>query len=176
MVTLGPDTQSTNYSHMYDFQDLSNPERPQICLNKGSLYHFLVKHPDFTRFSEIIRRAKMDGQLNELEADFTLFIPSDNYLQHIPNEYFEKMDDGLARQILNSSTMRRKIDKYLITSSPVAYYSTLDPRMRMYVTNISGVTRINNCASIVKYGLNFSNGTIHVVDNLIAPNEDHFMN
>lgn len=176
MVTLGPDTQSYNYTHMYDFQDLANPDRPQICINKGSMYDFLHKHPKFTRFMEIIRKAKMEGQLNEIEASFTLFIPTDDFLNHMPNDFFEKMDDGLARQILNASSIRRKIDKSLITSSPVAYYSTMNPRMRMYVTNISGITQINECLSIVQYGLNFNNGMIHVIDGLIIPNNNHFMN
>lgn len=176
MVSLGPDTQSCNYSHMYSFVDLANSHEPQLCINKDSIYDFLHKNPHFSKFKQIVHRAKMEGQLNEIQANFTLFIPSDSSLQDIPQDFFDKMDDGLARQILKSSSLLRKIDKYLITSSPVAYYRTMDPTMRMYVTNISGRTQINNCVSVVKYDIVLNNGIIHLVDGLIVPSDDTFMN
>ena len=70
----------------------------------------------------------------------------------------------------------RKITKNLITSSPVAYYYTRNDKMRMYVTNIDDNTRINNSVNIVKYDINVNNGLIHIIDGIIIPNEDHFMN
>lgn len=175
MVSLGPDTQSYNFSHMYSFVDLrSNNSQPLI--QKGSIYEFINAHPKFSKFKQIISRAGQIGFLNDIQANCTLLIPSDDYLTHIPAGFFQTMDDGLARQIIACSTIDRKIDKKLLTSSPVAYYITRLPEMRMYITNISGITRVNNCGNVVQFDLNFKNGMIHVIDSLLAPNMDHFMN
>jgi len=120
-----------------------------------------------------VEKASMQGQLSSPQANFTLFVPSDDYLS---GWNIDTLDDGLARQILSASTLRNRIDKNLIMSSPVSYFTTRNARMRMYVTNISGKTQINNCVSVVKYDILLNNGIIHVVDGLILPSEDTFMN
>lgn len=176
MVSTYPNGQLYNFTHMYSFVDLRGKKTPELCVNSGSLYDFINKNKNLSKFRTIIERAQMMGQLNDSQADFTIMIPKDEFLAHIPVEYFEKMDDGLAKQILNCSTMRRKIDKWILTSSPVAYYTTRNPEMRMYVTNISGQTRVNNCATVVQYDIPCTNGLVHFVDNILAPNLDHFMN
>lgn len=174
MVSLGPDTQSYNYLHMVDFVDYRG-KKPLPPITKGSIYEF-ISHERYSKFRTIVDRAGMRSQLNNSQADFTIFVPDNEFLKHIPCEYFKNMDDGLARQILNSSTLRRRIDKLLLVASPVSYFATLDPRMRMYVTNISNVTKINNCVSVVKYDNILNNGIIHIIDSLIAPSQDTFMN
>lgn len=175
MVSLGPDCQSYNFSHMYSFVDLrSNTLEPVIT--RGSIYDFINSHPRFSKFKQIISRAKQIGFLNDSQANCTMLIPTDDFLKNIPQGFFDTMDDGLARQIISASTIDRKIDKKLLTSSPVAYYITRLPQMRMYVTNISGKTRVNNCVNVVQFDLNFNNGMIHIIDGLIVPNLDHFMN
>lgn len=176
MVSVGPYTPVTDYTHMYSFVDYRSSTKPQICINKGSLYGFLKTTPGFSKFLKLVETAKMYAQINEIEADFTMFVPSDNFLQHLPPDYFDKMDDGLARQIFDASVLNRRIPKNLVVSSPVCYYTTRNPKMRMYMTNIGGRTQINNCVKVVKYDILLNNGIIHVVDGLIVPNEDHFMN
>jgi uncharacterized surface protein with fasciclin (FAS1) repeats len=176
MVSLGPDIQPLNYTHMTSLVDYRGKECPQILPNKGSIYAHLQTDPQFSLFRTIVEKISMQGQLNEEEADFTIFAPVDKYLSKIPREFFDKMDNGMARQIFNASTLNRKIDKDLLISSPVCYLTTRNPKMRMYVTNINDKTRINNRVSVVHYDLVFNNGIIHVVDGLIFPNEDIFLN
>lgn len=178
MVSLGPDTQSYNFTHMTSFVDLNSDKKLETCTTKGSIFDYLYHNPNFSRFCKIVEHASMQGQLNSIQADFTMFIPSNDYLQHLPEEYFDRMDDGLARQILKSCTLNRRIGKNLITSSPVSYFNTISryPTMKMYVTNISGVTAINNCVQVVKYDILLNNGIIHLVDGLIVPNHDYYMN
>jgi len=147
-----------------------------MYITPGSIYDYLTRTPGYSKFLTIVKRAAMISQLNNAQSDCTLFVPSDSYLRHIPPEYFENMDDGLARQILACSTVNYRINRELITSSPVAYYFTRNAQMRMFVTNIGGKTNINNCASIVKYDIVCNNGLVHLVDGLVAPNNDTFMN
>ncbi len=177
MVSLGPDTQSYNYTHMYSFVDYrgTNSQSTRNIV-KDTILDFIYNNPNFSRFKMIIERSGMLEQLNNSQANMTLFVPSDDYLRDISDPYFYGMDIGLARQILNSSSLNRKIGGELVKSSPVSYFTTRDSRMRMYVTNISGITQINNCVRVVKYDILLNNGIIHLVDGLIIPSDDTFMN
>lgn len=186
MTSCGPDGQPSLYTHMWSFPDYRMQEKTNSqtalmpCFLPGSLYAYFYSNPSFSKFRTIVDRAQMIGQLGGTQADFTILAPKDESLTHIPVEYFTKMDDGLAKQILNASIIHRSQNKKILTSSPVSYYATKNPEMRMYITNIGGkngiVTRVNNCATVVEWDIECNNGLLHVVDNIIAPNMDHFMN
>lgn len=173
MVSISPDTQSYDFTHMWSFVDYRNEKAPKKCVVKGSIFDFLYSNPEYSKFLKIVEKASMEGQLNDPQANFTLFIPSNDLIKHIPEEYFDIMDDGTARQILKGSTLNRKIDKRLLQFSPVSYFMTINtcPQTRLYVTNISGITEIDNCVKVVKYDNILNNGIIHVVDNLIIPDQ-----
>ncbi len=176
MVSYGPDVESYNFTHMYSFVDYRPAREPEVCINKNSTYAVIHGNPAFSIFDGIVRKANMIGTLNDIQGYFTVFVPTDTSLSHIPKDYFQTMDIGLAKQIVKACCIQGCIDKYLLTSSPVAYYYTMNPDMRMYITNIGGVTRLNNCAKVVKYDMKTCNGMVHVIDGFIAPNMDHFMN
>jgi len=175
MTACYPESQNYMFTHMWSFQDLQG-NKPELLRNKGTIYDFLVSDGSFKKFLLIVDRARMTSQLDQIDANFTMMIPPDNFLQQIPEEYFAQMDDGLARQILKASSINRKIDSQLITSSPVSYYYTLNPKMRMYITNIGGVTQINNCAQITQYDVPMTNGLVHITNGLVIPSDAHFMN
>jgi len=176
MVSLGPISEAYNYTHMYSFEDLQPVGQSKLCVNPNSLFGVIYKDKNFSKFKTIIERAGMVGQLDELEANFTLLAPEDKYLKHIPSDFFTYMDDGLARQILGASLINRKIGSKLLKSSPVAYYYTKNFDMRMYITNIRGETRVNETCKIVKFDICCDNGLLHVIDGLIVPTEQHFLN
>jgi hypothetical protein len=176
MVSYGPDIQNMNFTHMTEFVDYRSKVAPQICINSGSIYDLIHKHPQMTKFKLIVHRANMIGRLNDEQAQCTVFIPLDDFLKHIPDSYFQTMDDGLARQIVDASTLKVPIDGNLLISSPVAYYYTRNDKMRMYITNISRKTEVNKCATVIKFNIPCSNGIVHIVNNIVAPNEDTFMN
>ena len=176
MVSFAPNTQSYLFNHMSSFVDYRSNKPPEMCITKGSLYDVINSNPKFSKFKKIVNTAGREGFLNGEQANCSLFIPSDDYLSHIPQSFFDKMDDGLARQILDCSTIPKILASDLITSSPVCYLYTKNPAMRMYVTNISSRTKINNCATIIQYDIWCNNGIIHVLDNLLEPSQDHFMN
>lgn len=175
MVSFTPDTQSYLFTHMSSFVDYRS-DKCELCVDKNSIYGLVYGNPDFSKFKTIIDRAQMVPFLDEVQANCTVFIASDKSLEHIPQTFFDTMDIGLARQILASSTLPRVIDRDLLTSSPVCYLSTRNPEMRMYVTNVSSRTVLNNCATVIRYDIKRSNGLVHLVDGLILPSNDHFMN
>lgn len=175
MVSIGPDTQSYNFSHMYLFVDYNGNE-PELCVTSGSMYEFLKKDGGFTKFLQVLDKADKCVRVNDIQADCTMFIPRDVYLKDVPNDFFAEMDEGLARQIVASSTLRKKIDGELVTCCPVSYFTTMNPKMRMYVTNIRGKTQINNCMYVQQYDVMCSNGIIHITTGIIVPTNDTFMN
>lgn len=176
MVSFSPVVQPLNFTHMYEFTDYRNkPSDNKLCTTPGSIFEMLYKDKRFTKFREIVERAKMVGQFNSKQADCTVFVVPDKHLTHIPEDFFKYMDDGMARQILSASTLNRRIDSELLTSTPVAYYWTKNPEARMYITNISGVTRINQTAKVIQFDINRTNGTVHVIDDLLVPTENSYL-
>lgn len=176
MVSFAPNTQSYLYNHMSFFIDYESSTKPKTCMLKNSIYEYINCSENTKKFQKIVEKAQMIGFLNDEQINCTIFIPTDDFLHHIDNSYFDNMDIGLARKILSSSIIPRKIGSDLLTSSPVSYFYTKNPNMRMYITNINRITNINNCVNVVKYDIWKENGIIHIIDNLLLPSEDHFMN
>lgn len=168
MTSCGPNTQSLNFTHMFNFTDIRG-KYPMKCYMKNSIMDIIDSHPDFTLFSFIVKLAEMDSILNEQQADFTIFVPSDASLKGISQSIFLNMDVGEAKTIVQSSLQDRRIPKELLQDSPAAYFYTLSPQNRLFITNINGNTRINNAINVILFDINCTNGLIHVVDGLMKP-------
>jgi len=171
MTAIGPYSQSYNYTHMFDQKDLRGclPKEKE-CSN--SLMGIISKHPDFSKFKYIVKLGKLEGILNNPQADFTLFIPSDRALRSLGSlgdDVFVNMNDATARHIVKSSMLDRKIPKELIQDSPASYFITKDPPNRLFVRILSGRTYIGNEINVIHFDIQAANGIIHVVDNLIWP-------
>ncbi len=46
----------------------------------GSLWDFLNQHEDFSIFKYLVTKAQLEYQFNEIQAEITVFIPSDRYM------------------------------------------------------------------------------------------------
>lgn len=175
MVSYGPSSQSYNFTHMTSFVDYRGDEN-MLCVEKGSICDLIYNRPEFSLFSHIAKKADMYGFLNDPQLNATLFIPPDDQLRHLGNDFFANMDTGLAKQIINASTLPGKLSKDVLSWSPVSYFNTRNPRMRAYITNIDGKMRINNCVDVVNFNIVCVNGIVHLVSDLIMPSQDTFMN
>ena len=168
MTSCGPNTQSMNFSHMFDFNDI-NGKLPKKTYSKNSIMDVINYHPDFTKFLYIVKLADMDNILDKQQANFTLFVPSNSSIKDIREDIILNMDQGDAKNIVQSSLLDYRIPKELLVDSPAAYFNTLSPQNRMFVTNINSNTKINNTLNIVHFDIICTNGIIHVVDKLIRP-------
>ena len=178
MTAIGPYSKSYDNTHMYSFVDYRHPVTiNEFCIPDDTIMGYIRKHPDFQKIKRILCRANLVGVMSDPQLDITLFVPIDKFIEE-PCEFFDNIDPGMARDIINVSSLKRKINGELVRSSPVCYFTTRDPyrRNQMYVTNISGITKINNCAQVVHYDINLSNGIIHVVDKLLNENSSPFLN
>jgi uncharacterized surface protein with fasciclin (FAS1) repeats len=168
MVSMFPDTQSYNFTHMFNIKDL-NSCIPRFKKCPNSLSGLIQSHPDFSKFYSILKLANLDDIYNDPQANFTLFVPSDNALANIDDSVFKNMDISTARHIVKTSTLDRKIPSELLENSPASYFITKDSSNRLFITNIRGRTYIDTNINVIHKDMEASNGIIHVIDGLIRP-------
>lgn len=173
MVSIGPNSQSYNMTHMFHIPDLRKCVSNSQIYSKNSLMDIISKEPDFSKFNYIIQLAGLQNTFDNCitqESQFnqyTIFIPSDMALsQKIPEAVFINMDRSTARHIVLSNTLHRKITAELIEDSPASTFNTVDKGVKLFITNFNNTTYINNNIEVVFKDLEATNGIIHVTDGL----------
>lgn len=169
MTSIGPYSEKTNLSYMYDKVDLRGP-LPQKIDILGSLSWIISMTPNFSKFRYILRLAKLDNMLCDLNVNYTVFVPTDESLSDIPENVFLNMDLLTARSIIQASILKRKITSDILSDNPCSYFMTLNPYTRLFVTNVNGQTSIDNHINIIKSDIMANNGIIHATNGLIKPN------
>jgi len=170
MVSIGPYTQAYDMKHMYNFVDLRKKKTDRCVQDKNTLMGIITGNPDFTIFAKIVDKAKYGGKLSQPQANYTVFVPSDAELkQKYSKQFIDNMDDGMAKQIMAFSIMNRKIDQYLLQSSPVSIFPTIDRSNSMYINTVNNITHLSNNTKVIHWNQPADNGIIHVIDNLLIP-------
>lgn len=164
MVSNGPSSQSYNFTHKY------NNIIPPCSLVKKTIDNSIagIISSDFKIFNYILKISKLQTFLKDLQSDFTIFVPSDESINFVPDIVFENMDIAVARHIIMSSIVDKKLSLKILQSSPFMYLSTKDPLNKLCITNIHGKTFINNI-NILQPDIIAENGIIHVTDNIFWP-------
>lgn len=170
MVSIGPNSQVYNYTHAFDFTDLRG-KLPQKVPCENSLLDYITRNPDYSIFLYLVKISNQEAFLNNLQAQFTLFVPSNEYLQKKFNRnIFTNMDPGTAYSIVKSSLLKYRMSSEVLEDSPQAYFYTMSEENRLMITNISGKTYINGNIEIIKKDIVCKNGIIHITDGLFIPN------
>jgi len=172
MTSCGPYSQRYNFTHMFDINGVNGKIPPKIY-TKGSIMYLINTHPDFNYFSYIIRLAELDIILDNIQADFTLFVPSDTEIKmkYKYDDFLLTMDQSTAKSIVLSSLLDYRIPSEILQNSPASYFNTKYPPNRLFVTNINANTRINNFMNVIHFDIICTNGIIHVVNKLMNPLE-----
>ena len=168
MTSCGPNSQSYNFTHMFEFNDV-NGKYPTKCYKRNSIMYVLDNHPDFRKFTYIVKLADLDMILDSIQANFTIFVPSDTELNRKKNveNILLTMDEGTAKNIVYASLINNRLPKEIIKNSPVYYLNTLSPQNRMFISTIDENTKINNKVNIIHFDIICNNGVIHVTDNML---------
>jgi transforming growth factor-beta-induced protein len=164
MVSTGPYSQSNNFTHMFDFVDLRGISSTEKDDN-NSLMGVINNNPNFSKFKYIVERARMNTTLSDPQSDFTLFIPLDNFISRLE---IEGMDISMARNIVKSAMLDRKITSELLEDSNSSYF-TKSKSNNLFINNMNGITYINEDIRIIQKDIIADNGIIHVIDNIILP-------
>ena len=179
---MSPNSQGYNMTHMSSFVDqrLKPGIEIPIVYNQNTIYGILKSSGKFEKLCKIIEKSHLFARMNDRQADFTLLAPPDDKLTGIKPELIDEMDRGTATDIIKSMSLIRRLDSNVLKSSPVAYYPTDNRVQQLYVTNLVKdgeiVTRLNNRAKVIQFDVPCENGMIHVIDNLLVPDNEHYMN
>ena len=170
MTSCGPYSQRYNFTHMFETNIINGKIRPKTY-TEGSIMYLINTHHDFNYFSYIIKLAEMDLILDNIQANFTLFVPSDTEIKikYKYGDFLINMDQSTAKSIVLSSLLDYRIPSELLQNSPASYYNTKYPPNRLFITNIGGTTYINDKIKIIHKDILCTNGIIHVIDGLIIP-------
>jgi uncharacterized surface protein with fasciclin (FAS1) repeats len=167
----GPYSASYNFTSMFNMTD----KRGQYPITKpcpGTLLDIIDKNPDFSKFRYLVKLANQEEVLNASQANFTIFVPSNESLSlmNVDDNIFINMDSTTAWYIVKSCIIKNKIPSEILEDSPAAYYYTLSEGNRLFITNISGITYLNNSIRVIYKDIMCTNGIIHVIDGLFIPN------
>jgi len=166
----GPYSQSYNFTSMFDMTD----KRGILPITKpypGTLLGTIQSNPDFSKFNYLVKLAAQEEILNCIQANFTIFVPSDQSLKkNFDDNVFINMDPTTAWYIVKSCMIKNKLPSEILEDSPAAYYYTMSEGNRLFITNISGITYINNFIKVIHKDVMCTNGIIHVIDGLFIPN------
>lgn len=168
MTSIGPYTEKTNLSYMFEKQDLRGP-LPQITETHNSITYILSNTPNFSKFTYILKLSKLDKMFSEPLSSFTIFAPIDEHLQHITNNILINMDLLTARNIILASTLQNRITSDILEDSLNSYFNTLASSNRLYVTNYNDEIIIDNNIKIIKEDIKAVNGIIQATSGLIHP-------
>jgi len=174
MSYISPTTMGLLRTQMYNFQDYRG-KKEECVPPENTIGHFLFTNPECKRMLYIVKKANFLNQVSEEQANFTMFVPLDRFLPQ-DEKFYELMDVGTAQAIVKSSLLNKKIDASLLTSSPSSYFTTLYSQNRAYVNNMWNETIINDCCGVIAYDIRLKNGIIHITNNLIIPNDSHYLN
>ena len=168
MVSIGPYSQSLNFTHMWNQRDLRGI-LPLKKYTENSLMYHIDKNPDFSKFKFMVKLAKLETMYDGCQSNFTIFIPSDTLIKDLGEDLFLNMDQNTAKKIVKSSTLNEKIPIELLEDCKATFIYTIDRPNRLFVSNIRDETFVNNNAKIVHSDIMATNGIIHVVDKLLHP-------
>jgi uncharacterized surface protein with fasciclin (FAS1) repeats len=166
MTSIGPYTDKTNLSFMFDKVDLRGP-LPQKTDIPNSLSWIISMTPNFSKFRHILRLSKLDNMFCDQQSSYTVFIPTDESLSNIPDNVFLNMDLLTARSIIQASTLKNRITSDVLKDSPTSFYMTLNAFTRLFITNVNNQTSIDNDIDIIHSDIMANNGIIHATNGLI---------
>lgn len=140
----------------------------------GSLWDFLNQHEDFSIFKYLVTKAQLEYQFNEIQAEITVFIPSDRYMiKKYPVNTFKNMEKHQALRMINFNSLRNKISmKELLSSGSMK----LDTRARghvLYTQSDGDVLTLmgdqGDFAHVIKGDVIVNNAIVHITDTFLLP-------
>ena len=182
MTSIAPNSQPSNYTHMFDIPDLrgklpkmeSNkvltiPENG-VYVCKETISGVINTHPDFKRFKYILKLSGLEGIYGDIQTNRTIFVGSDMFLnKKISENIYTNMDRATARNIIIGGSLNRRIPSSILNDSPASYFNTIDPNNRILITNNLDNIKLNSNINVIHKDIICANGIIHVIDNLLIP-------
>ena len=159
------------------YKHTPNPIRQNIThlnTNPESILGLLQDNNDFSIFYNLVIKSELYGRFNDIQANMTLFVPSNEYLLiNYSPQFFENIDLYTAREIVLFHTLNKKVSYEMLSSSQAMYLNTMIDES-MYSRLLcewclkTGV-RLHQNTYLKIPNIYRKNGLIHVVDNIMIP-------
>src|SRR3989304_1547472 len=163
--------QGYDLHHEYEWRDWVGP-KVEADANPDTLYAILKANKDFSKFLFMVELCDMGGMFDSYESKFTLFVPSNAYLEGKYNgEFFINMDRYTALQLVRYHTLNNIIPSALLKTARMMKINTYKEGYSILVKNLNGKLILNGCVNIVRPDIPVKGGLIHVIDGLLEPSE-----
>ena len=173
MVSLQGYHEPNDLSYKYT----PNPIRQNIThlnTNPESILGLLQDNNDFSIFYNLVIKSELYGRFNDIQANMTLFVPSNEYLLiNYSPQFFENIDLYTAREIVLFHTLNKKVSYEMLSSSQAMYLNTMiDDSMYSRLLCewcLKTGVRLHQNTYLKIPNIYRKNGLIHVVDNIMIP-------
>ena len=131
--------------------------------NEPTVYDIISKNPDLSTFNDYLKKTGLNDVLQKkIPYDWTVYAPSNNAFENIPNEleelilkdnYYSKRlltDHILAKEILASDITEQITTELTVSNKPIKLYKSDS----LFIKDIV----------IVKEDIIADNGVIHIID------------
>ena len=152
-----------------EIKDLNSPNLGYFS-NKYTILGYIQNNTDCSIFDFIVRRAKMEAILDNLNENITIFIPSNKYLlSRYSEQNLLNIDYLIAKNIVFAHIVEKKITLEMLMNSRshllntkhrVGIYKSLYTK---YCTK-NNIININD-SQILEGNIMVQNGLIHILNN-----------
>jgi uncharacterized surface protein with fasciclin (FAS1) repeats len=138
-------------------------------------YELIAKSNYTKKFFELVQKHEKFGKLlNSTDANYTLFVPTDEAFEHIPDHHKDKPSDEFVEDVLNYhlGIGEYPASRILFTHTvPTVLKESLlgdKPQRLRTSVGLSGV-RVNVYSKVIAVNFKTKNGIIHAVNRILVP-------
>ena len=138
------------------------------ALSGESLVAVIVGDPELSTFAGLV---KLSGATQVLQLEnpyFTVFAPSNDAFDALPEGYLDKLTDPANRELLTAVVTHHVLEERMASGAiPTVVFESL------YGNDVNlgrdGDRIVINDATVVRADLEASNGVVHVIDKVLIP-------
>lgn len=176
----------TSASGYYPYQDLVQtysvddlryiPNKP-YHYHRDSIAGYLSSSGDFTILLYLLRTAKMDVIIDQLQFQSTLFACPDSMLRmRFDDDFYMNLDRGSIIKLVNVHILPRVVNEKTLRSKKLSILQTKDDYSKLTFINngeempllVNGAKNGIDC-HIVSPTIECNNGVIYIIDDLLLP-------
>lgn len=179
MVSIGPYTQSTLLSYKAPNPQLATSSA--VVPNLNTIYGLISNNPEFSIFLDLVKRARMEGELSYAATNLTVFIPSNSSMQaqikagKAKAFSMDTVEIDTAINIVKMHVINGRFGSDVIQKTGGADFKTRYGEL--HVATVNGVTTLNvdssplgytpKSVNVLYFNIELGNGIVHVTDGLL---------
>ena len=157
---------SLDFRHMYSIHDRRG-KLPEAVTLPNTILDYISKNPQTQMFMKIIEKTNLLGKLNNVQGDFTLFVPIDG---GIPEELFN-CADYTAQKLVLLHSLEHSVHPDFLKSSKCMTLNTRQLGESILVENKQGRVVINQQSRVIS-ATKVGRAIVYLIDRMILPSSN----